>query len=108
MDAQISNIVKDFVRDTQAILKDNLVEGYLFGSHSRNEQTSESDIDLLFIVREFNAQVRNEISSLSSDYSLERDMIISPIIKDKHVWEKNRKYNTLFYKEIIKDGIRLC
>ena len=108
MKTHIRNIVKEFVRDAQGILKDNLVEGYLFGSYSRNEQTSESDIDLLFIVREFNARLRNELSSLSSDYSLERDVIISPIIKDVPTWEKNRKYNTHFYTEIMKDGIRLC
>ncbi len=108
MKSQISEIAKDFIRDTQTILKDNLVEGYLFGLYSRNEQTPESDIDLLFIVREFDALVRNEISSLSSDYSLERDVIISPIIKDVEVWKKNRKYNTLFYNKIIKDGIRIC
>ncbi|MCI0495532.1 nucleotidyltransferase domain-containing protein [candidate division KSB1 bacterium] len=108
MKAQIRNIVKEFVQEVQGILKTNLVEGYLFGSYTRNEQTPESDIDLLFIVRQFNAQIRNEISSLSSDYSLERDVIISPIIKDVQVWEKNRKFETLFYKEIMKDGIRLC
>jgi len=102
------NIIKDFVEESQKILSENLVEGYLFGSYARKEQTPESDIDLLFIVRQFNAQIRTEISSLASDYSLERDVIISPIIKDLEVWEKNRKYDTLFYKEIIKFGIKLC
>ncbi len=108
MKAQIRNIVNEFVRDAQGILKDNLVKGYLFGSYSRNEQNPESDIDLLFIVKKFDSQVRNKLSSLASDYSLERDLIISPILKDVQVWEKNLKYDTLFYKEIIKDGIRIC
>ena len=102
------DIIKNFIKDAQKILRENLLSGYLFGSYSRSEQTPESDIDLLFIVRKFNAQIRTEISSLASDYSLERDVIISPIIKDLEVWEKNRKYDTLFYKEIINDGIRLC
>jgi len=102
------SIIEDFIKDSKQLLKDNLVEGYLFGSYARREQTPESDIDLLFIVRKFNVQIRDEMSSLSSDYSLERDVIISPIIKDLKVWEKNRKYDTLFYNEIIKDGIRLC
>jgi predicted nucleotidyltransferase len=108
MKAEIGNIVKEFVRDAQRILKDNLVEGYLFGSYSRNEQTPESDIDLLFIVKKFDDQIRHKLSSLASDYSLERDVIISPLIKDVRTWAKNRKYETLFYSEIIKDGIRLC
>jgi predicted nucleotidyltransferase len=102
------DIIKDFIEDSKKILKGNLIEGYLFGSYARRQQTPESDIDLLLIVKRFSAQIRNEISSLSSDYSLERDVIISPIIKDVQVWEKNRKYDTLFYKEIINDGIRIC
>ena len=65
-------------------------------------------IDLLFIVKKFDSQIKNELSSLASDYSVERDVIISPIIKNVQIWEKNLKYDILFYKEINKDGIRLC
>jgi len=108
MKSQVSDIVKDFVEDTKRILKDNLIEEYLFGSYAKNEQTEFSDIDILLIVREFNSKIRNEISSLSSDYSLEREVIISPIIKDILVWEKNRQYNTLFFCEVKKYGIKLC
>lgn len=102
------NIIKDFIEDSQKILSENLVEGYLFGSYARNEQTPESDFDLLFIVKKFDASIRNQLSSLASDYSLERGVIISPILKDIQVWEKNRKYDTHFYRQIMKDGIRLC
>jgi predicted nucleotidyltransferase len=101
-------LIKNFIKDSRQLLKDNLVKGYLFGSYSRNEQTPESDIDLLLIVRTFDIRLREKISSLSSDYLLEKGVIISPIIKDVKVWEKNRKYDTHFYKEIMKDGIRLC
>ncbi len=107
MKSQISNIIKNFVNDTKKILKDNLIAEYLFGSYSRNEQTELSDIDILNIVKQFNSQVRSEISALSSDYSLEKEIIISPIIKSISVWEKNKKYNTLFYTEIERDGIKL-
>ena len=108
MKSQINDIVKEFIRDAQAILKDNLIAGYLFGSYARNQQTPESDIDIFFIVKNFNSKIRNEMSSLSADYSIERDVLISPIIKDLHVWQRNKNYNTLFYTEIINDGIKLC
>ena len=58
-------------------------------------------------MREFNTILRREVSSLSSNYSLDKGVVISPIIKDIHVWEKNKKYNTLFYSEISKYGIEL-
>ena len=107
MNHQISNIVKEFVNDTKKILKDNLIEEYLFGSYAKNTQTEFSDIDILIIVKELNTNLRKEISSLSSNYSLNRDVIISPVIKDINIWEKNKKYNTLFYSEIKKYGIEL-
>ena len=90
MNSQVSNVVKDFVNDTKKILKDNLLVEYFFGSYARNEQNEFSDIDILIIVKEFNLKIRTEISSLSSNYSLERDVIISPIIKDINIWEKNK------------------
>lgn len=107
MNSYISKVVKDFANDTKKILKDNLLAEYIFGSYTRNEQTDISDIDILIIVKQFSPKIRREISSLSSDYSLKRDAIISPIIKDINVWRKNQKYNTLFYTEIERDGIKL-
>jgi len=60
------------------------------------------------LVKQFDFKIRTEISSLAAEYSIEKDVIISPIIKDIHIWKKNQKYHTLFYSEIIRDGIRLC
>lgn len=107
MNAQISETIQEFADDTKKILKDNLIEEYLFGSYARNEQEDFSDIDILIIVKEFSAAVRKEISSLSSDYSLDKGIIISPIIKDRHIWEKNKEHETLFYREIAKYGVEL-
>ncbi len=107
MNSEIPEIVKDFVKDTKAILKDNLVKEYLFGSYAKNEQSELSDIDILIIVKEFDVMLRKKISSLSSEYSLDKGVVISSIIKDIQVWEKNKKYETLFYREVSKYGIEL-
>jgi len=108
MEIKPEKIVRTFIEDTKQILKDNLVAGYLFGSHARNEQKEFSDIDILIIVKNFNPKIREQLSSLSSDYSLKWNYIISPIIKDVNIWQKNKRFNTLFYSEIQKDGIKLC
>jgi len=49
-----------------------------------------------------NLKIRSDISSLSSEYSLKKGVIISPIIKDINIWNKNKKYETLFFSEIEK------
>ncbi len=101
------NIAKAFAKDTKEILKDNLIVEYLFGSYARGQQTEFSDIDILIIVKQLNVQLRGSISGLSSDYSLEKGVLISPVIKDINVWKKNEQYKTLFYTEIQRDGIKL-
>lgn len=107
MTEQINKIVNKFKKDTQEILQDNLYREYLFGSYSKENYSSQSDIDILIIVKSLNSMIRNRISALSSEYSLDNNVIISPILKDINTWEKNKKYNTLFYREIQKYGIQL-
>ncbi|MBN2411620.1 nucleotidyltransferase domain-containing protein [candidate division KSB1 bacterium] len=107
MKKEIKIVINDFVTETRSLLKENLVGQYLFGSYSQNKQTTHSDIDILIIVKSYEKHIRRQISALSSSYSLDRGIVISPIIKDVVIWEKNKKYNTQLYKEIIKNGILL-
>ena len=107
MTKQIQHIIQHFKKDTQAILKDNLLAEYLFGSFAKNTHTSQSDIDILIIVKSLNPEIRDQISGLSSDYSLDQDVIISPVLKDQETWGKNKKHNTYFYKQIQKYGKKI-
>ena len=107
MTSHIKKIIDDFMRDTRNLLRENLVEEYLFGSFSNDTQINLSDIDILIIVRKNKPEIRKQMSVLSSDYSLNQDVVISPVIKDVDIWEKNKKYNTQFYQEIEKYGVKL-
>ncbi len=104
---QISHIIRDFARDTKHLLKKNVVAEYLFGSYATNKQTSLSDIDILVIVKDYTPELQWAMSGLASEYSLKYDVCISPILQDIRVWEKNRRYHTLFYQEVSEHGIRL-
>jgi len=108
MNQEVENIIKSFSDETKELLRDNLVAEYLFGSMARNEAGEDSDIDILIIVKHFDYQVRKELSRLSSKYSIRNGVCISPIIKDVKIWERNEFYQTLFYREIQRDGVRLC
>jgi len=107
MNQAVENIIKSFSDETKKLLRDNLVAEYLFGSMARNEAGEDSDIDILIIVKHFDYQIRKELSRLSSKYSISNGVCISPIIKDVNVWERNEFYQTLFYREIQRDGVRL-
>jgi predicted nucleotidyltransferase len=103
----ISRIIQQFVKDTKQILKENVIAEYLFGSYATNTYTTLSDIDILIVVNNFTPEIRRHMSGLASEYALEYDVYISPIIKDCQVWNKNKQYHTLFYQEVTQHGIIL-
>ena len=103
----ILRIIQRFVKDTKQMLKENVLAEYIFGSYATNKYTPLSDIDILIVVNTFTPEIRRQISGLASEYSLEYDVYISPIIKDCQVWNKNKQYHTLFYQEVTQHGILL-
>jgi len=107
MNEHLSKIISNFTKDAHYILQDNVIEKYLFGSYAKNQYTPESDIDILIIINNYNIEFQYKLSELASDYSINYGVYISPILKDFELWEKNKQYNTLFYQEIAKAGIKL-
>ena len=103
----VLQIIQRFAKDTKNILKENVLAEYLFGSYAARRQTPLSDIDILIIVNTLNPAIRRQMSGLASDYSLQYGIYISPILKESEVWEKNKRYQTLFYKEVIRNGVPL-
>lgn len=104
----IGQVIEQFANDTKQLLQENIWAEYLFGSYATNRQTSASDIDILIIVKHLTPpDLQRQVSGLASDYSLQYNMYISPIVQDLTVWEKNQYYHTLFYQDVVQQGIRL-
>ncbi|NIA31846.1 MAG: hypothetical protein GWP06_18295 [Actinobacteria bacterium] len=107
LSTDVRQIIQQFAGDTKQLLHENVLKEYLFGSYATNTQTLFSDIDILIIVEHLTSAIQRQISGLASDYSLEYDIYISPILQDINTWEKNKKYHTLFYQEVMQHGIPL-
>ncbi|GAK57075.1 hypothetical protein U27_04039 [Candidatus Vecturithrix granuli] len=104
----VTQIVRKFASESRRILKDQLVAEYLFGSYATNTPTALSDIDILIVVSGNAPELQWQMSGLASEYSLEYDVCISPILQDIEVWKKNQRAHTLFYQEVTTHGIPLC
>ena len=100
-------MIQQFADETKQLLQDEMMAEYLFGSYATNTQTAVSDIDILIIVKHFRPELQRQVSGLASDYSLEYDTYISPIIQGQEAWEKNKRYHTLLYQDVTKYGIPL-
>lgn len=105
--SDIPKIVDNFLLESESVLQDNIVEKYLFGSYATKTHTPLSDIDILIVVKSLTPDMQSRVSGLASEYALRHDVCFSPILTDTGAWEKNKKFNTLFYQEIVRNGIKL-
>jgi len=103
----VAQIIRQFAQEIKQLLRENLIAEYLFGSYATDTQTALSDIDILILVRQATPDLQRQISGLASDYSLMYDLYISPMLEDVTVWEKNQRCQTLFYRNVIQQGIPL-
>ena len=88
MDQEVRSIIDQFAGDSRKILQGNTVEEYLFGSYATRTQTALSDIDILIIVKTLTPEIQWKISGIASEYSLQYDLCLSPILTDSQTWSK--------------------
>jgi uncharacterized protein len=109
-DHLLSNEKKAIVACTSslvALLLDNLVTLWLFGSKARGDFDSDSDIDLLVIVHHLDPETRWSIRAVAADCSLYYDVLFNTHIVEKHRWQKIVQQQDTLWREIEQDGIAL-
>lgn len=72
------------------------------------EARPDSDVDLLILLdkNEITPEEEEEITAPLYDMEFEQGIIISPIVMTRKRWEEAKK-QTLFYYNVLKDGILL-
>ena len=93
-------IAREFV---EAISSDNIVQTILFGSVARGDDTNESDIDILIIIRSDNRQVADMIDKMVVDFILEKEEVISPHVMTEDHFNKTKDYS--FLKTVMAEGM---
>lgn len=100
------NIAKDF---TLAALKicPEVEKIILYGSYAREDNTPESDIDIMVVIRtteENMKKYRRLFNLISSELGIKYDVLLSVLIRDKGNFEKRAQYIP-FYKNVVAEGI---
>lgn len=99
--------VRLFSKKANALLGNKLVKLKLFGSKVRGDSSSESDIDILIVVRERDFATGEQISEIAADINVTLDVVISPVIYSVHEYERNRYFKTLFIENVEREGVAI-
>lgn len=108
--SQLNEILQKIGSETKAIFGEKLNSVILFGSYARGDFNDESDIDVLILVDlppKKLANYRAHIDSLCGELLFEYGIVVSAIEKDLKTY--NRYSDVLpFYKNIVKDGVKIA
>lgn len=100
---------KKAVREFSLLLRkeigEDLVEVKIFGSKARGEDSSESDIDILIILKQSDKKKRDIIADLSFEIGLKYDLFLSTVVYEEDLFYSPLSKETLFYQNVQKDGI---
>lgn len=91
----------------------NISEIILFGSYQKGLQNIDSDIDLLVILNE-KSMAKNYDERLERKLKISRTLLefkkqipIDLLVFTQEEWKHILSYNTSFYNEINKEGVRV-
>ncbi len=90
-------------------IQDKISEVILYGSYVRGDFNSDSDIDVLVVLKKAENTILDLVSELSEKAMEEFDYqdFLSVIQLSEKQWQTSQKLNTPFYKAIDREGISL-
>ncbi|MBI4523768.1 MAG: nucleotidyltransferase domain-containing protein [Deltaproteobacteria bacterium] len=88
MDAKIKTVLAEIKASLEAIYGNRFKGVYLFGSYAPGEADTESDLDILVVLDDFNhyAGEIDRTGQLIADLSLEHGISISEVFVKEHQW----------------------
>ncbi len=106
-----TDIVKGRTRKLLAQLKAALERSVglhsltLFGSRARGDFTTDSDMDLLVVLDELNADTETTVRDCAWEIGLANSVVIVPVIYSRDEWENGPDRSSLLALAIEKEGI---
>ncbi len=84
-----------------------LVDAMLFGSRARGDAHPESDIDVLAILSDPDAEALSDARGLAFDIWLAYGVLMSIRAMSQQGWQALAARQSLFYRNLVRDGISL-
>jgi uncharacterized protein len=91
----------------QAHFGEQLVDVWLFGSRARGDAHADSDIDVLVVLDDPDAQALSEARACGFDILLTHDVFLSIRAMSRQQLQELAELGSLFYRTLMRDSIAL-
>lgn len=104
--SELQVVLKKVKTAAQQLYGNRLSRIILYGSYARGDNTEESDIDIMIVLdcdAEEIKKLRGLTAEMASDISLEQEVFLSVLLRDKKNFENNLSVLP-FYQNIVREG----
>jgi len=96
-----------YVTRAVQLYPDEILSITLYGSQARGDAKTESDIDVLVVVRHDSSALRQALTDLAWQVQFEYSVVISDIIRSIEQYNRMQANRFPFYQNIEREGILL-
>lgn len=107
--SELQAVLKAVKNASEQLYGDKLNKIILYGSYARGDNTEESDIDIMIVLNcdmDGVKKLRSLTAEMASDISLEQDVFLSILLRDRKHFEDNLDFLP-FYQNIAREGIMI-
>lgn len=103
-ESKLKAVLREFSSALQKRYGDRYVRLWLYGSQARGDAHSESDVDLLLVLRDVTHPTReiDRISDILADFNLHHNVLLSVLPVDEKVLKDS---NGPFWRNVRHEGI---
>lgn len=99
--------LSDYLTRLRGRFGQRILRVILYGSRARGEGGAESDLDVLVVVDDGDWRFHDAVADEAVQPWLTHRALISPITMGREEFHKLTQWQTLFYRNLEKDGIDL-
>jgi len=78
---------------------------WAFGSRTRGEAKSESDLDVCVVLDQVDANIRRQISDLAWEIGFDQDLVISTVVFSVEMFERGRCSASGLVQTVRQEGV---
>lgn len=101
------DFLQTFANGLRQLAGDNIEKILLIGSYARGDQTHESDVDIVVLLKASSEGLRDRIYDYLVDFMLEHDIDISLKLIEHKTYQEWKKQAEPFTRSIETEGIEV-